>query len=916
MAATTSIPFTTAATHGQALAGRRSQLRAATAPLAFAAAPALLPACAFALGIVLAGVRWWTPAWLLIGGCLLGAAGLVAVWRAPRVLLPALAGLFAVLGCLGAELQRPNDPQQQLALLAAEGEPRTLTGEIVRVESAHRSTYQAMFGRKARDEVAQRVDLRLNSYAAPSGAVAPLAGGVRLTIYTDANLALPALDCGTRLEATFAPRAESRYGDPGVWDAGEYMRGQGVGATGAANAAKVRVLGAGPPGFACRLHRLQSTASERVMTLAAMPSAQRLPGFFRLSEQDASMLTAMLTGDRSYLQRSTRTGFERTGSFHLLVVSGMHLAIFSSVVLLLARRLRMPRVASTAVTIGLSFVYALFTGYGEPVQRSFWMVTLYLLGRLLFRERHALQALGLAGLLLMAANPRALAGSSLQMTLLTVVAIGGLAAPLAERTFGPYLHGLRDLWLAAIDASLPSRVAQFRVSLRMLAAHLEPVAGRRIARKWMPTCLRLGLSAAELLLVSVLVELVMALPMAIYFHRVTVLGLPVNFLIVPFLGLLLPAAMLCFATLLVSPALAVAPAAVTAVLLHTVSGIVDFFAHLKLGDYRLPGPPPPRVVVWVLLLALAVYTVRRWNRWAPAGAVALLGCAAALAVAPQAVRHRAGVLEVLAIDVGQGDSILVITPDGKTMLVDGGGLVGAAPDSSFDIGEEVVSPALWARGIQKLDAVAITHTDMDHIGGMAAVLANFQPGVLLVGNNPVTPKYGALLEEAGLERIPVEQHRAGDVWRLGEATQVKALWPSRAWVPVPGDANNNSLVLRLAYGATSALLEGDAEAKAEAGMVQAGLEHADVLKVGHHGSLTSTTPEFLAALAPKYGAISCGRRNFYGHPKMGTLEKLQAAGVRTYRTDTLGESEFFLDGERVSGGTWEELQGDAQPSRW
>jgi competence protein ComEC len=587
------------------------------------------------------------------------------------------------------------------------------------------------------------------------------------------------------------------------------------------------------------------------------------------------------------------------------VVSGFHLAIVAGCLFWFAKKLRLPRVPATLVTILASFGYALFTGFATPVQRSLWMVTLYLLGRLVYRERSPLNTIGFASLCLLAVSPRSLFESSLQMTLLAVVAIAGVAAPLLQATIHPYLTATRDLSLVAIDSKLAPPLAQFRVTLRMIAARLQKAGNRFLAWRLFPWTIRLVLRIGELLVVSCVVELAMALPMAIYFHRITLFALPVNLFILPLLAVLMPAALVTLLALVTWPAAAVAPAAVVALMLHLGVGLVHLFGSLAWGDFRIPSPLLAQSAAFCALLAaavllahLAVSNASRWPRHA--AWIALLGAALA-AVAPRHLQHPANALLVEAIDVGQGDSLLLITPDGKSLLVDGGGYGGGphqAPQD-FDIGEEVVSEALWSRGIRRLDVVALSHAHSDHMGGLPAVLRNFHPTELWVGNNPRVSAYNALLDQAAALHVYLRTLRAGDAFPLGRA-QVSVLAPFGNYQPGPEPGNNDSLVLHVAYGATSVLLEGDAEAPVEQAMLAEPGLPSTLLKVGHHGSVTSTRPQFLARVAPQWAVISCGLRNRFGHPRAEILEELQAAHVRTYRTDINGASCFRLDGKSAA----------------
>jgi competence protein ComEC len=891
------------------------------------AVPLFYAAVLFAIGIAATNWLWLRPGLVLLAIVLVAVLSVFAVRGSGNAVgiawLP-LAILWCMLGAWCAEMEPHPAPAPALAALS-DGLLRTVEGTVVDTGPVRGEIEQNLNDNDSSDSTSgellqqpsQRIDLRVSSLEVitdASDAQSPVDGGVRLTVRWPAGTPAPhPFQCGDRVRAVVRLLEPETYDDPGVWSRKDFLVDQGITSTATVSIDRINSLDRLGPShgrfLSCRVSALQHASSARLL---ALPAAMRgLPKPLRLTPDDASMLAAMVTGDRTYLTHSLRVGFERTGSFHMLVVSGFHLAIVAAFLFWIARRMHLPRVPATLLTILVSFAYALFTGFATPVQRSLWMVTLYLVGRLLYRDRNPLNTIGFASLCLLVVSPRSLFDASLQMTLLAVVSIAGVAAPLLQCTIHPYLTATRELRLIVIDNKLPPGLAQFRVTLRMICSALQAAATGRLAGRtawrFFPWAVRFLIRLTELLVVSCAVELAMTLPMAIYFHRITIFALPVNLFILPLLAVLMPAALLTLVALAVWPAAAIVPAMIVALALHLGVGLVHLFGSLAFGDFRIPAPLLWQSIAFCALLAaaiaLAFWSVSAgalWPRRAAWSALTLI-LAAFAAVAPRPIDHPGNALLFEAIDVGQGDSLLLITPDGKTLLIDGGGFGGGphqAPQD-FDIGEEVVSEVLWSRGIRHLDAVALTHAHSDHMGGLPAVLRNFHPAELWVGNNPRFGAYNDLLDEAADLHVRLRTFRAGDAFSFG-ATQIAVLAPFASYQPGPEPTNNDSLVLHMAYGATSVMLEGDAEAPIEDAMlVEPGLQ-STVLKVGHHGSITSTRPEFLARVSPQWAVISCGLHNRYGHPRQEVLAELQAAHVRTFRTDIRGATCFLLDGKTAA----------------
>ncbi|MDR0853795.1 MAG: DNA internalization-related competence protein ComEC/Rec2 [Clostridiales Family XIII bacterium] len=635
-----------------------------------------------------------------------------------------------------------------------------------------------------------------------------------------------------------------------------------------------------------------------------------------MSGENAAVMNGMLFGDTSLIDEDTYEGFQKNGIAHILSVSGLHVAmVYAFISKLFSNR----RTRSTyAVIIIFLIIYAALAEFSPPAVRAVIMISVHLTSKIVFKRYDFLTSISLSALLILLHNPLELFGVGFQLSFLAVASLA-FALPFSDKFIG-------YRW----------RVTQNKLNEKEIETYMNNTVFTRLGR---------GLS--KLFLPILIIQLFM-MPITAYAFNYTslsafVLNVPIVFLagfIVP-LGIVL----LIFAELflLYPPAEALLSifakvlSEISEMLVATMNYLSDLGTAAHFSSFIVASPKAPFMLIFyglaffLLSESFTVLKSRKLYRQISVITAIIFTLSLATFASPTTSQNNAALTFV---DVGQGDCLHIKTADGKNYLLDGGG------SADYNIGKKTLLPYLLKNGVRRLDGVFVSHLHMDHFKGVTELAEKMDIGAIYTyaGNvvrkeeltnkvwnsekeyqggpprqaEPATPPkegnsgFGKFPSEEGWQTksdgvVSSKDLRfvgAGDTVNLGKNAKAEILFPPRGTpddykrtVLENEDENATSLLVRISVGKLSVLMTGDLGFDGEARILALAEDESklqtDILKIGHHGSKTSTSDEFLKAVMPSVSVIQVGKNN-YGHPTPEVLDKLRDAGIITYRNDTCG----------------------------
>ncbi len=683
-------------------------------------------------------------------------------------------------------------------------------------------------------------------------------GGIRLMVGgASGSDRLGEWRAGRTIRLPVLLRRPTSYGDPGLADDARALARRGIALLGTVKSGSlVEVLGRG-------------TVVQEAAAAARQWSRLQLARYVgRWSSESGAIAAAILIGDRSGLSDADERRLQEAGTYHVIAISGGNIAILTAILLTLLRSLHVRSDVSAAVAIAVLLFYGEVASGGASVSRAVTAACVYLGGRVLDQRGPALNALAVAAAAGVAAWPLAAFDGGFILSFAATLGI---------------LLGAPRLARGGVDPDTPAPRRRPRTAIARLIGRAANVAG-------------------ALFVATLCAEIALAPAGAWLFSRITFAGLLLNFLAIPLMAVAQTAAMCTLAASSFATRIAYYSGYIT----HLAAwGLVRSAELVDIAPWVSRDVPPP--AWWLVCAYYSCCGLLLTRRHARIGAMGVAAATALMLAAPAAVTNSgvppasAGVLRVVFLDVGQGDSTVARLPDGRVLLVDAGGL----PGSAFDVGERVVRPALRAFGVRAIDTLVLTHGDPDHIGGAPAILRRFGPRVIWEGV-PVPP-------HAGLREIGAQASASGASWRSLQAgdressggVEIRTLHPPRPEWERQRVRNEDSVVLELRLGDVSIVLPGDIGREAENILTpMLDTRPITIVKAPHHGSLTSSTESFVSALHPAAVVFSAGRNNRFGHPAPAVVARYRALHSLVFRSDEDGAVVLDTDGRTVQMTTW------------
>jgi competence protein ComEC len=689
----------------------------------------------------------------------------------------------------------------------------------------------------------------------------PTAGIIRLAIPPDLNFRY-----GDFIRFQSHLRKIQNFNNPGRFDYERCMNLQGIYVSGYVNDASEIVLlrknNAGD--LRLKLESFRQHLKKIIVQNSFSPARE--------------VLEAMTLGNQNEIPAEIRDNFSKTGTSHILSISGLHVGMvvvtsFFLIFLLLKSSewmmLKFNIIKIAAATAFLMvLLYALIAGMGVTVVRATLMALFFLLALLFGKQKDFYNTLALAGLIILTISPEALFDISFQLSFASVLAIIYIVPRLNCSFFDN--RSVLPLWLKSVMHYIQMTVV---------------------------VCIAATLGTLPLIIY--------------YFDRVSLVTIFANLIVVPLLGTLTLSVAMFFILFSFSPTLSGFFIQLASFLTQISINVINHLANLSWSSISVAKPNLAEIALFYLMLFLFFQLLDHWKNKKGdslryAAIKYLLIMAFFISVADMvyfSVHHKlSSDLKITFIDVGQGNSAFVQLPGGETMLIDGGGF----SKSSFDIGKSVIAPFLYAKRINKIDTVILTHPHPDHLSGLIYILNNFNVRNVWKTELPVDPVIFPQWERTVTAHqiktlLLSDQFPEQDI----HGVQFKVLWPPDDLLRQKNDfsyddVNDASLVLKISFGKISFLLPGDISTDIEQRLIQSGVDlQSDVLMLPHHGSIHSNSTDFIEAVSCRYAVVSAGKSNVFRHPHPAVLHRYKNAKAEIFRTDQDGAISFITNGNNL-----------------